>query len=151
MATALLESSIEINAPVEKVWSVVSDLQRMGERSPQCRKVVAFGPIRKGTRMLTVNRQNWKVWPTNTVVTAFEENSRVAFKVVENGTVWSFTLAPSANGTTVTERREAPNGHTTAVSAFLVDKVLGGNDDFEQNLVQGMRQTLAAIKVEAEK
>jgi hypothetical protein len=150
MATALLESSIDIEAPAEKVWAVVSDLKRMGERSPQCRKTFIFGPLRAGTRMLNINRQGWKVWPTNTVVKTFEPNSKLAFKVIENNTVWSYTLAPTGTGTTVTERREAPGGRTTAVSALLVDKLLGGNEDFERNLLIGMRQTLDHIMAEAE-
>lgn len=150
MATALLESSIDINAPAEKVWSVVSDLRRMGQRSPQCRKVFIFGgDLRTGSRMLNINRSGWKVWPTSTVVTAFEPNRKVAFKVVENGSEWSYTLESSGDVTTVTERREAPHG-TTAVSSFLVDKLLGGNEGFERELLVGMRETLAAIKAEVE-
>ncbi len=149
--TPVLESTIVIDAPAAKVWRIVSDLKRMGERSPQCRKVVVFGgPLRAGSRMLNVNRQGWKVWPTNSVVTVFEPNQKVAFKVAENHTTWSYTLVPDGDRTTLVERREAPGGKTTALSAGLIAAFLGGNDSFERELLVGMKQTLAAIKSEAE-
>ena len=47
---ASLEADIEIDASPDQVWSVVSDLARMGEWSPECRKVVVFGAARKGDR-----------------------------------------------------------------------------------------------------
>lgn len=151
MATPVLESSVVIDAPVEKVWSVVSDLEAMGRRSPQCKKVFVFGgPIKQGTRMLNINRQGWKVWPTNTQVTEFTPNERIAFRVAENHTVWSFTLVPYGDKTTVVERREAAGGKTTAVSSVLVGALLGGNEDFERGLLVGMKQTLSHIKTEAE-
>ncbi|GAB3129905.1 SRPBCC family protein [Tsukamurella serpentis] len=152
MATPVLESSVVIDAPVEKVWAVVSDLASMGRRSPQCKKVFVFGgPIKVGTRMLNINRQGWKVWPTNTQVTEFTENERVAFKVIENNSTWSFTLVPDGDRTTVVERREAPGGRTSAVSSLLVGALLGGNADFERSLLVGMKQTLSHIKTDAEK
>lgn len=152
MATPVLESSVVIDAPVDKVWSVVSDLARMGERSPQCKKVFVFGgPIKQGTRMLNINKQGWRVWPTNTQVVEFAPNEKIAFRVAENHTVWSFTLVADGDKTTVVERREAAGGKTTAVSSFLVSALLGGNEDFERGLLVGMKQTLSQIKTEAEK
>ena len=152
MATPVLESSVVIDAPVEKVWSVVSDLARMGERSPQCRKVFVFGgPIKQGTRMLNINKQGWRVWPTNTQVVEFTPNEKIAFRVAENHTVWSFTLVPDGEKTTVVERREAAGGKTTAVSSLLISALLGGNEDFERGLLVGMKQTLSQIKTDAEK
>ncbi|GAA1081532.1 SRPBCC family protein [Tsukamurella spumae] len=151
MATPVLESSVVIDAPVEKVWAVVSDLEAMGRRSPQCKKVFVFGgPLKVGSRMLNINRQGWKVWPTNTRVTEFTANERVAFRVAENHTVWSFTLVPDGDKTTVVERREAAGGRTTALSSGLVSALLGGNEDFERGLLVGMKQTLSHIKTEAE-
>ncbi|ADG80281.1 Polyketide cyclase/dehydrase OS=Tsukamurella paurometabola (strain ATCC 8368 / DSM / CCUG 35730/ CIP 100753 / JCM 10117 / KCTC 9821 / NBRC 16120 / NCIMB 702349 / NCTC 13040) OX=521096 GN=Tpau_3703 PE=4 SV=1 [Tsukamurella paurometabola] len=151
MATPVLESSVVIDAPIEKVWSVVSDLEGMGKRSPQCKKVFVFGgPIKEGTRMLNINKQGWRVWPTNTKVIEFKENERIAFRVAENHTVWSFTLVPEDGKVTVVERREAAGGRTTAVSSILVGALLGGNEDFERGLLVGMKQTLSHIKTESE-
>ena len=73
----------------------------------------------------------------------------MAFRIAENRTIWSYELEPTATGTKVTERREAPTG-TSKVSQFLVKTVLGGNADFEVELVEGMNATLKRVKSEAE-
>ncbi len=49
MAAPLLQAQIDINAPVGKVWELVSDLSRMPQWSPQCRMMKPLGPIRQGT------------------------------------------------------------------------------------------------------
>jgi uncharacterized protein YndB with AHSA1/START domain len=37
MAAPLLQAQIDIDAPVAKVWALISDLSRMPQWSPQCR------------------------------------------------------------------------------------------------------------------
>ena len=111
MATPLLEESIEINTSADKVWAVISDLKRMGEWSPQCKKMIVRGqPIGVGTRTININRRGPLVWPTTAKIVRFVPNKELAFKIAENRTVWSYTLDESANGVTVTERRDAANG-----------------------------------------
>lgn len=145
-----LEASIDVDASPEEVWKVVSDLQRMGEWSPQCKKMKVFGgPVRKGTTTLNVNRKGFLVWPTTAKVVEFEPNKTIAFRIVENKTVWSYSLTPSGSGTTVVEKRQAPTG-TSAVSTFLVKKVFGGIEEFDVELVEGMNKTLQRIKLESE-
>ena len=113
---------------------MISDLKRMGEWSPQCKKMIVRGqPIGVGTRTININRRGPLVWPTTAKIVRFVPNKELAFKIAENRTVWSYTIDESANGVTVTERRDAANG-TSKVSAFLVDKVFGGNDSFETEL-----------------
>ena len=80
----------------------------------------------------------------------FEPNKRIGWRVTENRTVWSYEITPAEKGVTVTERREAPGGKTSTVSAFLVDKVFGGNDSFEEELKVGMAESLGKIKKAAE-
>jgi uncharacterized protein YndB with AHSA1/START domain len=36
MAAPLLQAQIDIDAPVAKVWALISDLSRMPRWSPQC-------------------------------------------------------------------------------------------------------------------
>lgn len=146
-----LEATIDIDASPQAVWSVVSDLQRMGEWSPQCKKMKVFGgPVGKGTRTLNINRKGLLVWPTSAKVVTFEPNKALAFRIVENKTTWSYTLTPTATGTTVVEKREAPSG-TSVVSSLLVKRILGGIDEFDVELVEGMNSTLRRIKTESEK
>lgn len=146
----VLELSTEIDAPIDRVWSIVSNLKRMGEWSPQCRKMVVFGEVRQGARTLNVNRKGMLVWPTTAKVVVLSPKERIAFRVSENKTVWSYALEATESGTRVTERREAPNG-TTGFSQFFVRKFLGGNRGLESDLERGMATTLARIKTEAER
>ena len=60
-----LEATIEITASPEQVWRVVSDLKRMGEWSPQCRRmIVRGGPVSAGTTTININKKGLLVWPT---------------------------------------------------------------------------------------
>ncbi|GAB2640785.1 SRPBCC family protein [Gordonia jinhuaensis] len=146
MAAPLIEGSIDIDASPEKVWAVISDLSRMGEWSPQCRKqIVRGGPVKVGTKTININRRGLLVWPTTATVVRYEPNKEIAYRINENNTVWSYTITPNGDGVRLTERREAPEG-TTKVSQFLVDKVLGGEKDFEAELSRGIDDTLARIK-----
>ncbi|ORI21389.1 SRPBCC family protein [Rhodococcus sp. 1168] len=146
-----LEATIDIDAKPEQVWKLVSDLKRMGEWSPQCKLMKVFGgDIRRGTTTLNINRRGLLVWPTRSKVIEFEPNQKIAFRVLDNKAIWSYSLTPNGTGTTVVEKREAPNG-TTAISSFLVKNVLGGSDQFDIELVDGMNKTLQRIKAETEK
>lgn len=158
---APIEVAIEIAAPPAVVWGLVSDLTNMPRWSPQCRKVFVLGsstgskgskrgPLGKGTKMLNINRRGLLFWPTQSMVTEVVPEQRIAFRVKENWTIWSFELSPTADGgTRVVQRREAPKG-ISDVSVGLTKTVLGGVDNFVAELEQGMRQTLGRIKDEAE-
>lgn len=140
-----LEAVTHIDATPERVWAVLSDLTRMGEFSPQCRKVIARKPVQAGTRTLNINRNGWMWWPTSAKVVEFKPNERIAFQILENRMVWSYTLIPQGDGTRVVHRREAPDG-TTKLSRFLIDRGFGGEEKFERVLVKGMNKTLARAK-----
>ena len=147
----LIEGSVEIAAPPEKVWAFLSDLKRMSEWSPQVRKQVVFGrAVKKGTRTLNINGQGKLRWPTTAKVVAFEPNTKLAFKIIENRTVWTYELEPTGTGTRLTESRTTPNG-TTKFSDFGVDKGLGGAETFEASLSTGISTTLERIKAAAER
>jgi len=147
--TNTLEASIEIAATPQDVWTIVSDLKRMGEWSPQCRKMRVSGEVREGTKTFNLNRQGLLVWPTTSKVIRFEPNKAIAFRINENRSIWSYTLEPTETGTRVVERREAPTG-TSQLSQFLIKTVLGGAEAFETEMVAGMNATLTRIKTEAE-
>jgi uncharacterized protein YndB with AHSA1/START domain len=153
----LIEETVVVAAPPERVWALVSDLPRLAEWSPQVVRTFLRGgrPVRLGSRMVNVNRRGLLVWPTQAKVVRFEEGRAIAFKIRENGTTWSFTLEPRddgdpAAGTRVVQRREAPDG-ISDLSARLTDRVLGGQVTFQAELRAGMRQTLTRIKAEAER
>jgi len=152
MAAPLLEQSTDIAATPEKVWSIVSDLTRMGEWSPQCRKVIVRGgSVKLGARTINVNKRGLLVWPTTGTVVRYEPNKQIAYRIAENRTVWSFEIAPTDSGVRLTERREAKNGRTTKVSSTLINLVMGGTEAFDDELTEGMRETLTKIKAAAER
>ncbi len=149
---APIEATIEIAAPPAKVWALVSDLTNMPRWSPQCRKVFVRGDaMTTGTKMININRRGLLFWPTQSMVTEFVPEEKVAFRVRENWTVWSFELSPTADGgTRVVQRREAPKG-ISDVSVGLTKTMLGGLSTFTSELEKGMNQTLGKIKVDAER
>jgi uncharacterized protein YndB with AHSA1/START domain len=149
MAAPLLQAEIDINAPVSRVWSLISDLGNMPKWSPQCRLMKALGEVRPGTRTLNLNRRNKLFWPTTATITEFIPERKLAFRVNTNNTVWSYELEPTATGTHVVETRHAENG-VKAVSTMTVNAVMGGVADFEKELVEGMNTSLARIKAAAE-
>jgi len=150
MNRQVIESSIEIGASPDAVWDVVSDLKRMGEWSPQCKKMIVFGgEVKKGTRTLNVNSAGKMHWPTNAKVVEFQPGKKIAFRIVENRTVWSYELEPTETGTRLTESRKAPTG-VSSLSNFMTQKGMGGTDKFEAALERGIKKTLLRIKSEVE-
>jgi uncharacterized protein YndB with AHSA1/START domain len=147
-----LEETIEVDASPARVWSLVSDVRRMARWSPQVQRtfVRGGGAAQLGTRTVNVNRRGLLVWPTQAKVVRFEPHREIALRIKENFTIWSFLLEPTdAGGTRITQRRETPQG-ISSVSHRLTDAVLGGQEQFTAELRDGMRQTLARIKAEAE-
>jgi uncharacterized protein YndB with AHSA1/START domain len=149
MAAPLLQAQIDIDAPVAKVWALVSDLSRMPQWSPQCRVMKALGPLRQGTRTINLNRRNKMFWPTTCVVTEVIPEKKMAFQVNQNGTIWSYELEPTDAGTRLVESRHAENG-VTAFSTLSVNAMFGGVPNFERELVDGMNASLSRIKAAAE-
>ena len=149
MAQPLLRAQVDIDAPPAKVWALVSDLRLMPRWSPQCTLMTSFGPLRPGTRTLNVNRRNFLFWPTTSRITEVVPERKLAFRVNENNTVWSYELEPTATGTRLIESRHAQNG-VKATSNLLVNAVMGGVPSFERELVDGMNASLSRIKAAAE-
>lgn len=146
-----LEASIDIAAAPEQVWNVISNLKRMPEFSPQTLRMQPIGKkIRTGTWTINFNTDGKAYWPTTSRVVRFEPNKAIAFRVNENRAIWSFTLEPTTDGTRLVQRRDCPNG-TTWFSRKSIDAAMGGEEHFEQVLVQGMNETLGRIKATLEK
>jgi hypothetical protein len=142
-----LQRTIDIDAPPDHVWKVVSDLRRTGEWSPECRKVLVLGggAVRQGSRIVGFNRRRWILWPTTSQVRLFEPGQAVGWTVFENGTTWSYRLEPRGAGTRLTERRDAPDGITTFADRFA-QVFLGGSEPHSAELEDGMQASLERIR-----
>ena len=133
-----LTASIEIDAAPAQV----------GEEGPD---LGGGGEVKQGARMINLNQQGWKRWPTNAKVVRFTPHSDLAFRVTENRTIWSFQLEPLEDGarTKVTHRRETPDG-ISGLSKGMTKVALGGMDAFAGELTTGMGRTLERVKAAAE-
>ncbi|MEE9244477.1 MAG: SRPBCC family protein, partial [Mycobacterium sp.] len=108
------------------------------------------GGLRKGARTVNFNRRGFLFWPTTSRIIELIPEKKLAFRVNENGTVWSYELEPTEAGTRLIETRHAENG-VKAVSNLLVNSLMGGVPNFEQELIDGMNASLIRIKEAAER
>lgn len=104
--------TIEIAAPPEEVYAVLSDLRRMGEFSPECRSVEwiggATGPV-PGARFVGHNRGGPVKWSRHGTVISADVGHEFSFVTEEGGregTLWTYHLVPAGAGTSVTESYE---------------------------------------------
>ena len=150
MTTKNLEASIDIDAAPETVWSLVSDLNQMPRWSPQCRRLQLVGKLRLGAYTLNINRQGKKIWPTASKIERLEPQRVIAFRTLTNDSTWVFEIEATSTGTRLTEQRLVPPQGTGWISKTIVDLVLGGEDSFDDEMLDGMQVTLAALKTAAE-
>ncbi|GAA3833243.1 SRPBCC family protein [Nocardioides panacisoli] len=149
---APLQAEIEISAPPEEVWALVSDLPRMAAWSPQVVRTFVRGgrPVALGTKTVNINRSGPFFWPTNSKVIEFEPARRLTFRIKDNWMHWSYQLdATPDGGTRVVHRREAPDG-LAPISARFQRLAMGGPEKFDAQVRAGMDTTLERIKAEVE-
>ena len=149
-APEALSAGAHVDAPVERVWAVVSDLRRMPEFSPELRRVVPLGRRTGGVgaRILGINRRGLAVWPTTSRVTRWEPERAVAWKTRESGATWVYELEPDGSGTRVTSRRVLA-AYSTGTT--LMAPLIGGAAAHDRELAEGMATTLARIKAAVER
>ncbi|MQY31095.1 SRPBCC family protein [Nocardia aurantia] len=146
-----LEATVDISASPEQVWRVISDPKRMPEFSPTTKRMIPLGSPGAGTWTINLNRVEGKyVYPTTSRIVRYVPNQAFAFRMLENGVVWSYTLEPIETGTRLIERRDVPNGVRKPVR-MLINSFLGGEQKFEAELVRGMNETLERIKTVVER
>ena len=144
--------SVDVAAPPDVVWGLVSDLPGMGRLSPEnaggrwsgSATGPAVGAVFRGT-----NRQGWRRWSTRVEVSECDPGRRFAFDVSSLGLAvsrWSYDVAPRPEGCTVTETWQDRRGAVMNVLGRLVSGV-GDRAGFT---AQSIEQTLAAVKQQAE-
>lgn len=149
-----LEAETHIAASVETVWSLVSDLRSMSEHSPETVRMFVASSPRVGSRGVNVNRRGAVVWPTATRVTRWKPPSHdgsaaLGFWVGPTNVEWSYELQPVDGGTRVVERRSSLPA--AGLTVRLASKwFMGGAENHDVELVDGMRRTLASLKAAAE-
>lgn len=144
-----ISASVDVEASPEAVWSAVSDVARMSQWSPECRRIFVLGSPRSGlgTRMVGINKRGFALWPTISKVVRFEPQQAVAWKVRESGATWTYELEPTGTGTRLTGRRDLP-AFSTVTKLFA--PVIGGAVGHDEELTEGIRSTLERIKASVE-
>jgi hypothetical protein len=82
-------------------------------------------------------------------VVAAEPGQVFSFETQQSGTRWTYRFEADGDGTVVTESREAFKDRPLVAKAFAA-VLLGGVDDHEDELREGMRATLERLRVVAE-
>jgi len=143
--------SRQIAAPAEKVWSLVSDLPRMGEWSPEnaggswCSE--ATGPA-MGATFAGKNRNGFRKWTTTATVVACEPGQ--VFEIaVTTGRIpvarWRYEFEGTPGGCRVTESWMDERNFLVRVTG----RVLGAHDAAHAH--EEMAATLANLAGAAEK
>jgi uncharacterized protein YndB with AHSA1/START domain len=147
-------ASVEIAAPAEAVWALVSDLTRMGEWSPETERVEwtggATGPS-VGATFKGHNRNAGRRWSTTCTITMADPPRELAWDVKAVGflpvATWRYEIEPIDDmSCRVTESTtDKRNGLFKKVTALAT-----GVHDRGAHNVANIEQTLARIKAAAE-
>ncbi len=149
------EASVVVAASAEELWTLVTDVTRTGEWSPENTGAVwldgATGPV-VGARFKGTNRRGRTKWASTCTVVTADPGREFAFLTgdpAKPDARWRYVLEPAGEGATrVTESFELvkPLG---AASRFITRVTIGVRDrrgDLEENV----RQSVARIKEIAE-
>ncbi|MCL2543727.1 MAG: SRPBCC family protein [Nocardioidaceae bacterium] len=149
--TRELRAEILIDAPVERVWQVVTDTKALSAASPE---LIAMTPLkhggfRAGQQYIGWNRRKLVPWTTRNVVVDFQPHRRLEWRTTTSGAHWVFELSPEGDGTHLVQRRPIP-GRPTAVGKVFAAALLGGGKSHADELQDALSTTLAKLKELAE-
>lgn len=144
--------TVEMDAAVDVVWALVSDITRIGEFSPETFEAEwldgATGPA-VGNRFRGHVKRNQKgpVYWSDCIVTECDPEHIFGFSVMVKGKAinnWRYELEPNGDSTVVTE--------SFRLEATLANKIywaVAGSRRMKTN-INGMRATLERIKAVVE-
>ena len=145
------EVSIDIGAPAEQIWALITDVTQMGRWSPECHRCTwigeATGPA-VGARFKGHNKRGLLRWTTVSTVVTADEPTHFAFEVKDSQMRWGYRLEPRDSGTHVVEYREVIGPKPLHVRLAYALRLLGRDPD--AIVRAGMAETLARLKAGAE-
>ena len=145
--------TVHIEAPIDRVWDLVSDITRIGEFSPETFEAEWLGDAKAaevGARFRGHVKRNERgpVYWTVCEVTAAEPEREFAFTVLANGrrvNNWRYELAPSGNGTDVTESFQLEDNAALRLYWRLLGRLRGRrNRNDMQTTLERMKAVLEA-------
>ena len=140
-------ATCEIAASPEAVWVLISDIARTGEWSPECVRTewLDGASLAAGSGFRGHNQQGQRTWSMDAVVDEVDEPRRFTFHTERDGrprTRWTWDLAVSGTGTTLTESWERLFP-TPVVQRVLELLLLGGRHRHNQ---RNLEASLARVK-----
>lgn len=142
-------ATVEIAAPAEMVYDLISDITRMGEWSPECVACEWLDtPGAAGSTFRGRNRSGLARWTTTARVIVADRPGEFTFATLHRGreaTRWSYRLHDDSGRTVLTESFESV---TTPMLIGLLERWV--IRDRQAQLESGMAKTLAAIRITAE-
>ena len=149
------EAQVYIEAPPEKVFRLISDVTRMGEWSPECRRSHWIGEsvgAVVGAHFRGHNRRGWLRWAVQCRVTDVELDQTFAFETLPFApfsrkvqTRWRYALEPAGNGTVLKESFEV-----LWFLRIVFRLAFGGSGARQTQLETSVQDTLERIKEVAE-
>ena len=120
---AVMEFQTQINAPPEKVFAYIADLEKHTEWS-HCSEIkkTSDGPIGVGATYDSTGKNLGMTSKEKVEITEYRPNERFAWRT--DGAMgmqfhWSFELQPQDGGTLLTERLDPPGGVLATIIAKL--------------------------------
>lgn len=154
MAEPTAQSSIDIAAPPELVYAIVSDVENLPQWAVEAERCKwlgdASGPA-VGAKFRGINKHNGRKWAMGCEVTDAEQGRRFGFKVGMVGVTtakWRYDIEPTDDGCRVTEStvRVAPKVPTMAFNRAILG--IRNRDEHNQRNIE---QTLVQLKSYAER
>lgn len=152
-STRTHQDSIDVEAPPEAVYDLVSDITRTGEWSPVCTTCWWDDEAQAGQAGAWFTGRNelpHRTWETRSQVVAAEHGREFAWVVGDGFVRWGFRMEPSDQGTRLTESWEFLPGGIAMFEQKFGDDAAAQIDDRTQQALDGIPRTLAAIKQIAE-
>ena len=138
---AIVETSININKPIEQVFEFITNLQNQTKLNGMLTEVVVDGPLAVGTKFKTKGTVMGRGFETDNEIVTMESNKKFGIKTF---------AAPPASDVTNTYMLEG-NGDSTKLtlamdSVIMTGGVPGMEDMVKNQLKTGLDGTMAAIK-----
>ena len=142
----------DVNASPDLVWSLISDVTRMGEWSSEATGAIwksgASGPA-VGAKFTGTNANGKKSWKTDCEITACEPGRAFGFRVTAVGlkiATWDYRIDTTDAGCRVTETWTDDRGGLAKFAGRFASGVAERDDHNRRT----MEQTLATLKAAAE-
>ncbi|MFI6603163.1 SRPBCC family protein [Nonomuraea sp. NPDC050536] len=142
-------ASIEIAAPAERVYDVITDLANLASWNAECLSARWIGPVKEarlGARFVGGNRNGGRRWSTRCTVIAAEPGRAFAYHVRAAGVldvaIWRFDLTPTADGCRVEQKTWDTRGAFMRVVGAWATNV----PDRDTHNAANMRKSLEGLK-----